>query len=90
MGPGPEFFVFFPFFPERSYITARDLREAQLVGGVVVARKVLWAPVPSFLRKYYGPRSRVFFPFIPARKKAHRSYFTSGFEMGLFLKKVVH
>jgi hypothetical protein len=37
----------FPFIPECSYSIARDLREAQLVGGVVVARKVLWAPVPS-------------------------------------------
>jgi hypothetical protein len=53
---GPRSRVFFPFIPESNYNTARDLREAQLVGGVVVARKVLWAPVPNFLKKYYGPR----------------------------------
>jgi hypothetical protein len=60
MGPGPKFFFVFPFIPERSYNTPRDLREAQLVGGVVLVRKVLRAPVPNeFLRKYYGPRSRM-------------------------------
>jgi hypothetical protein len=38
MGPGPKFFCVFPFIPERSCNAERDLREAQLVGGVVDVR----------------------------------------------------